>query len=222
LRCGLCRLLASNRWSMTRPQWTIPIRKRTICPCRACAWKSMPGAATFASCGLRDGMAAGVSAWVRMDMDVDAPWLGIHGTRRYLRGRQPAGRTARSRQSGIRELGMLMEQHKLGRGTILFRQMFSAESLTSPHPGFPERFQTGETYHDEQLVDHQHPHNVFAEPSALYTLPLSEKVSWELYGGPSAEPAPGPVTYLHRASAAKLPMAPLGPICRTRRTQALA
>jgi hypothetical protein len=106
--------------------------------------------------------------------------------------------------------GMLMEQHKLGGGAILFRQMFSAESLTSPHPGFPELFQTGETYHGETLVDHQHPHNVFAELSALYTLPLTEKVSWELYGGPSAEPALGPVTYLHRASASELPMAPLG------------
>ena len=106
--------------------------------------------------------------------------------------------------------GMLMEQHQLGSGTILFRQMFSAESLTSPHPGFPELFQTGETYHGEPLVDHQHPHNVFAELSAYYTLPITEKISWELYGGPSAEPALGPVTYLHRASAAELPLAPLG------------
>jgi hypothetical protein len=105
--------------------------------------------------------------------------------------------------------GMLMEQHRLGRGTILLRQMFSAESLTSPHPGFPELFQTGETYHGEPLVDHQHPHNVFAELSALYTLPLWEKVSWELYGGPAAEPALGPVTYIHRTSAAELPLAPL-------------
>jgi hypothetical protein len=31
-----------------------------------------------------------------------------------------------------------------------------------------------------------------------------------LYGGPSAEPALGPVTYMHRASAAELPLAPLG------------
>jgi hypothetical protein len=106
--------------------------------------------------------------------------------------------------------GMLMEQHKLGKGTILFRQMFSAESLTSPHPGFPELFQTGETYHGEPLVDHQHPHNVFAELAAYYTLPLTEKISWELYGGPSAEPALGPVTYIHRASASELPLAPLG------------
>jgi hypothetical protein len=106
--------------------------------------------------------------------------------------------------------GMLMEQHRLGSGTILFREMFSAESLTSPHPGFPEIFQTGETYHGEPLVDHQHPHNVFAELAALYTLPLTERVSCELYGGPSAEPALGPVTYIHRASAAELPLAPLG------------
>jgi hypothetical protein len=106
--------------------------------------------------------------------------------------------------------GMGMEQHTLGGGTILFRQMFSAESLTSPHPGFPELFQTGETYHGEPLVDHQHPHNVFAELSALYILPLSKKVSWELYGGPAAEPALGPVTYIHRTSAAELPLAPLG------------
>jgi hypothetical protein len=105
--------------------------------------------------------------------------------------------------------GMLMEQHRLGKGTIFLRQMFSAESLTSPHPGFPELFQTGETYHGEQLVDHQHPHNVFAELSALYMLPLSEKISWELYGGPSAEPALGPVTYIHRTSASELPLAPL-------------
>lgn len=104
---------------------------------------------------------------------------------------------------------MLMEQHPLGRGTILFRQMFSAESLTSPHPGFPELFQTGETYHGQPLVDHQHPHNVFAELSVYYTLPLTDKISWLFYGGPAGEPALGPVAFMHRASAAELPMAPL-------------
>src|SRR5947199_6872473 len=104
---------------------------------------------------------------------------------------------------------MLMEQHKLGAGTLLFRQMFSAESLTAPHPGFPEIFQTGETYHGEPLVDHQHPHNVFAELSALYSLPLTRRVSWLIYGGPSAQPALGPVAYVHRASASELPTATL-------------
>src|SRR5260370_28429383 len=85
--------------------------------------------------------------------------------------------------------GMLMEQHRLGSGTILFRQMFSAESLTSPHPGFPEIFQTGETYHGEPLVDHQHPHNVFAELSAYYSLPIAATIASPLTTGPSRAPA---------------------------------
>jgi len=104
---------------------------------------------------------------------------------------------------------MLMQQHSLGKGTILFREMFSAESLTSPHPGFPQLFQTGETYHGQPLVDHQHPHNVFSELALYYTRPLTEKVSWLFYGGPVGEPALGPVTYIHRASASELPAAPL-------------
>ena len=45
--------------------------------------------------------------------------------------------------------------------------------------------------------------------SAFYLLPLTKHLSWELYGGPSAEPALGPVTYIHRTSASELPLAPL-------------
>lgn len=122
---------------------------------------------------------------------------------------QPGGPRGAGKAESV-NVGMLMEQHRLRAGTILLRQMFSAESLTSPHPGFPELFQTGETYHGQSLVDHQHPHNVFAELSLLYTVPLTGKLSWELYGGPAAEPALGPVTYIHRASASDLPLVPLG------------
>jgi hypothetical protein len=142
-------------------------------------------------------------------MWIDGGWMFMaHGVI-FVDYNQQGGPRGEGKAESV-NWGMLMEQHKLGAGTILFREMFSAESLTSPHPGFPELFQTGETYHGEPLVDHQHPHNVFAELAALYTLPLSDKVSWELYGGPSAEPALGPVTYIHRASASELPLAPLG------------
>src|ERR1700683_4104287 len=104
---------------------------------------------------------------------------------------------------------MLMEERKLGSGNVLFREMFSAESLTSPHPGFPELFQAGDTYHRQPLVDHQHPHNVFAELSFDYTHPIGvlfkEKVSWEFYGAAAGEAAPGPGAFLPPASAAELP-----------------
>ena len=144
-------------------------------------------------------------AWMRMR----AGWeLMAHGEI-FTDYNQQGGPRGEGKAESV-NWGMLMEQHKLGRGTLLLRQMFSAESLTSPHPGFPELFQTGETYHGEALVDHQHPHNVFSELSGFYTLPLSERISWELYGGPAAEPALGPVSFMHRASASELPLVPLG------------
>jgi hypothetical protein len=132
----------------------------------------------------------------------------VHGTI-FVDYNQQGGPRGEGKAESV-NYAMFMEQHRLGRGTLLLRQMFSAESLTSPHPGFPELFQTGETYHGQPLVDHQHPHNVFAELAALYTLPINDKISWLLYGGPSAEPALGPVTYIHRQSASEDPAAPLG------------
>lgn len=134
--------------------------------------------------------------------------LMLHGTV-FATYNQQGGPRGEGKAESVNYI-MTMEQHRLGRGTLLLRQMFSAESLTSPHPGFPELFQTGETYHGHPLLDHQHPHNVFAELAAAYTVPISEKVSWLLYGGPAAEPALGPVTYLHRQSASENPAAPLG------------
>jgi hypothetical protein len=134
--------------------------------------------------------------------------LMVHGAV-FVTYNQQGGPRGEGKAESVNYL-MSMEQHRLGAGTLLFRQMFSAESLTSPHPGFPELFQTGETYHGQPLIDHQHPHNVFAELAVLYTLPINEKVSWLFYGGPSGEPALGPVTYIHRQSASEDPAAPLG------------
>jgi len=125
---------------------------------------------------------------------------------------------AYNQQGGPRGVGkfeapnwlMLMEQHSLGGGSIQFREMLSAEPLTTPHGGFPQLFQTGETYKGVPLVDRQHPHDVFGELAVLITLPVTERVRWEFYGGPAGEPAFGPVTYLHRVSASELEAAPLG------------
>jgi hypothetical protein len=149
------------------------------------------------------------SAPVPMWMFARGGWdLMVHGVI-FLDYNQQGGPRGVGKAESVNNL-MLMQQHKLWRGTILFRQMLSAESLTSPHPGFPQIFQTGETYHGQALVDHQHPHNVFGELSMYYSMPLRERVSWFVYGGPSAEPALGPVTYIHRTSASELPVAPLG------------
>jgi len=134
--------------------------------------------------------------------------LMAHGTA-FLTYNQQGGPRGVGKAESANYL-MTMEQHSLGPGTLLLRQMFSAEALTSPHPGFPELFQTGETYHGQPLVDHQHPHNVFSELAAMFSVAVREELSWFLYGGPVAEPALGPVAYLHRQSASEDPAAPLG------------
>lgn len=104
---------------------------------------------------------------------------------------------------------MPMAFHKLGRGTLQLRGMFSFEPFTFPPGGSPLLFQTGETYKGQPIVDAQHPHDLFMELSAAYTLPLGERGTWFAYFGYPGEPALGPTAFMHRASAAENPAAVL-------------
>ena len=105
---------------------------------------------------------------------------------------------------------MPMAYHKLGRGTLQLRGMFSFEPFTFPRGGSPLLFQTGETYKGEPIIDRQHPHDLFMELSAQYTHPIGERGTWFTYFGYPGEPALGPVAFMHRASASENPAAPLG------------
>ena len=104
---------------------------------------------------------------------------------------------------------MPMAYHKLGAGTLQLRGMFSAEPFTFPRGGSPLLFQSGETYKGQPLIDRQHPHDLFMELSAQYTLPLGERGTWFVYAGYPGEPALGPVAFMHRASASENPSATL-------------
>jgi hypothetical protein len=104
---------------------------------------------------------------------------------------------------------MPMVYRKAGPGTLQLRGMVSAEPFTFPRGGSPLLFQTGETYRSEPLIDRQHPHDLFMELSAQYTLPLGERGTWYTYFGYPGEPALGPVAFMHRASASENPSATL-------------
>ena len=104
---------------------------------------------------------------------------------------------------------MPMAFHKLGKGTVQLRGMFSFEPFTFPPGGSPLLFQTGETYKGQPLIDRQHPHDFFMELSAQYTLPVGERGTWFTYFGYPGEPALGPVAFMHRASASENSSAPL-------------
>ena len=98
---------------------------------------------------------------------------------------------------------MPMAFRRVGKGTLQLRGMFSAEPFTFPPGGSPLLFQTGETYKGEPLIDRQHPHDLFMELSAQYTLPVGEHGSWYTYFGYPGEPALGPVAFMHRMSASE-------------------
>jgi hypothetical protein len=104
---------------------------------------------------------------------------------------------------------MPMAYHKLGKGTLQLRGMFSAEPFTFPPGGSPLLLQTGETYQGRPLIDRQHPHDLFMELSAQYTLPLGDRGTWFTYFGYPGEPALGPVAFMHRMSASEDPSATL-------------
>jgi len=104
---------------------------------------------------------------------------------------------------------MPMAYHKLGKGTLQLRGMFSFEPFTFPPGGSPLLFQTGETYKGRPLIDRQHPHDLFMELSAQYTHPLGERATWFTYFGYPGEPALGPVAFMHRMSASENPSATL-------------
>jgi hypothetical protein len=104
---------------------------------------------------------------------------------------------------------MPMAYRRVGGGTLQLRGMVSLEPFTFPPGGSPLLFQTGETYKGEPLIDKQHPHDLFMELSAQYTLPLGERGTWFTYFGYPGEPALGPVAFMHRASASENPSATL-------------
>src|SRR5438132_9076452 len=104
---------------------------------------------------------------------------------------------------------MPMAFHKLGKGTLQLRGMFSFEPFTFARGGSPLLFQTGETFKGQPLIDRQHPHDLFMELSAQYTMALGERGTWFTYFGYPGEPALGPPAFMHRASASENPSAAL-------------
>ncbi len=104
---------------------------------------------------------------------------------------------------------MPMAYRRVGAGTLQLRGMFSLEPFTFPPGGSPLLFQTGESYKGQPLIDKQHPHDLFMELSAQYTVPIGERATWFGYFGYPGEPALGPVAFMHRASASENPSATL-------------
>ncbi|HWF83554.1 MAG TPA: hypothetical protein VG222_01835 [Vicinamibacterales bacterium] len=94
-------------------------------------------------------------------------------------------------------------------GTLTLSGMITAEPLTVGLAGYSEILQEGEAYHGLQITDHQHPHDLLMQLAAAWRAPLSDRTTFTLAGSPVGEAALGPVAFMHRASSAENPTAPL-------------
>jgi hypothetical protein len=104
---------------------------------------------------------------------------------------------------------MMMGQRSLGEGTLGLRGMVSADPLMGKS-GYPLLLQTGESADGRTpLVDRQHPHDLFMELAASYSMPISGNSSVFGYAGLPGEPALGPPAFMHRLSGADNPEAPI-------------
>jgi hypothetical protein len=105
---------------------------------------------------------------------------------------------------------MGMATRKTSRGQLTFTGMLSLDAATVGKAGYREIFQTGEALDGRPLIDRQHPHDLFMQLAAVWRMPITSSTGFTLAGGPVGEPALGPVAFMHRASAADNPTAPLG------------
>ena len=104
---------------------------------------------------------------------------------------------------------MGMARRDLGRGTLQLRAMLSPDPLMGRR-GYPLLLAAGETADGmTPLVDRQHPHDLFMELSASYSLRLSDRASVFVYAGLPGEPAFGPPAFMHRLSIMDSPEAPI-------------
>jgi hypothetical protein len=105
---------------------------------------------------------------------------------------------------------MGMATRETSRGRLTFTSMLSLDPATVGKAGYREIFQAGEALNGRPLIDRQHPHDLFMQLAAVWRVPINSSTGLTLAGAPVGEPALGPVAFMHRASAADNPTAPLG------------
>lgn len=111
----------------------------------------------------------------------------------------------------VESMAMVMASRPIGQHDRLgLRAMLSLDPLIGRR-GYPLLFATGETADGvHELIDRQHPHDLFMELAASYSHDLGRGRAVYLYAGLPGEPALGPPTFMHRVSGMDIPEAPIG------------
>ena len=121
-----------------------------------------------------------------------------------------AGKGGRSRFDAPNMFMAMYSRPLTNRSQLGLRVMASLDPAIERGYGYPLLYQSGELFHGEPIHDRQHPHDFISELAASYSYKTTEKQSFFVYGAIVGEPALGPPMYLHRASGANNPDAPIG------------
>ena len=133
--------------------------------------------------------------------------LMVHGTADAVYDHQGGERGATEFYAPT--MGMIMAQRPAGRGTSACAACSRSTRPQSVNTGYSLLLQTGETADGQTpLIDRQHPHDLFMELAASYSLPSASTLRVRVSGLPG-EPALGPPTFMHRFSGMPMPEAPI-------------
>lgn len=113
-------------------------------------------------------------------------------------------------QWGLVDWEMAIATHRTRTTQWQLRAMTSLEPFTLGGAGYPLLLQTGGTFRHGVLHDRQHPHNAIMEVAGSYERTVRDRVAATLYVAAVGEPALGPVAAMHRPSAMRDPLSPLG------------
>ena len=134
--------------------------------------------------------------------------LSAHGDIAIVSAREDGPRGAN--QSFSTNHVMVRGSRPVGAGVIGLRTMWSLEPTTGKE-GYPLLLQNGETADGlNALVDRQHPHDLTMELAVTYARATGPDRAFFVYLAAVGEPALGPPAFMHRASAAVIPVAPIG------------
>jgi hypothetical protein len=178
--------------------WRARAKWSVVSSCTAFSMMAAPAVAQEAASSQHEHMQMSEQSWQFMQDGILFGTLNRQGS--------PRGEKEFVAQNWY--MGMLTRS--VGNGTLTLNGMFSLDPATVGKSGYAEIFQVGEALDGRPLIDRQHPHDFFMQLAGVWRIPFNDSTGFTIAGGPAGEPALGPVAFMHRASAAENPTAPLG------------
>jgi hypothetical protein len=156
------------------------------------------------------GAGAGQHEHMQMNMPTNSVWELMQDGLLFVEFNHQGGPDRGGDELVAPNWWMGMAMRKTSRGQLTFTSMLSLDPATVGKDGYREIFQAGEALNGRPLIDRQHPHDLFMQLAGVWRMSVTTLTGFTLAGGPVGEPALGPVAFMHRASAADNPTAPLG------------